>query len=65
MVGDNSQNGIFSGIKLYDKNKYRMLGQGGALPHFTFPEQNQRVKEPAHQVLKEEKVRPELQLFTY
>lgn len=50
MVGDKSQNGsIFSGIKLYDKNKYMMLEQDRASPHVTFSEQNQRVKESAHQ----------------
>lgn len=33
--------------------------------HITFLEQNQRVKEPVPEALKEEKVRPELQLFKY
>jgi hypothetical protein len=48
MVGDNSQNGsIFSGVKLYDKNKYRMLEQGGASPH-TSPSLS-RTKEPTSQ----------------
>lgn len=69
MGGDNSQSGsIFSGIKLYDKNKYRMLEQGGASPHISLSlsrTKESKSQKSSQEALKEEKVKPELQLFKY